>query len=134
VYLREARLELSENSLRLDGVQFRSRQLHEHLAKANATRALLVAVSAGPECEAHARRLWEEAKPDECSSRNLWFGGRRASGGHHQRASLRPGAGDGLIAVPHYSPGYSGWDVVDQRKLLDLIRAGATKPFPDRWK
>src|SRR5439155_24891244 len=39
------------------------------------------------------------------------------------------GARDGLIAVPHYSPGYSGWDVADQNKLFELITRSATRPF-----
>jgi hypothetical protein len=34
------------------------------------------------------------------------------------------------MAVPHYSPGYAGWDVVDQNKLFELISRGKTEPFP----
>jgi hypothetical protein len=30
--------------------------------------------------------------------------------------------GHGAAALPHYSPGYSGWDVSDQVKLWDLLR------------
>lgn len=131
VYLREAKLELSSTGLRLDGVAFHSRQLHDHLTRAEATRAMFVAVSAGAECEEHARQLWEGSKPDEYFFLET-FGSAVVE---HLAASTSGrvcdlGAHDGLIAVPHYSPGYSGWDVVDQRKLFDLIRQGATKPFP----
>lgn len=131
VYLREARLELSQDQLRLDGVEFHSRQLHDHLTRSKATRAMLVAVSAGAECEERARQVWEESKPDEYFFLET-FGSAVVE---HLTASTSGrvcdlAARDGLIAVPHYSPGYSGWDVVDQRKLFDLIAQGATKPFP----
>jgi hypothetical protein len=39
---------------------------------------------------------------------------------------------DGLIAIPHYSPGYSGWDVADQNKLFDVLTQGAREPFPEK--
>lgn len=131
VYLREARLELTATALHLDGVEFRSRQLHEHLARAGATRAMLVAVSAGPECEEHARRLWEESKPDEYFFLET-FGSAVVEhlAGTTSGRVCEAGARDGLIAVPHYSPGYSGWDVVDQRRLFDLIKAGAGAALP----
>ena len=130
VYLREAKLELTADALHLDGVEFRSHQLREHLTRAKATRAMLVAVSAGRECEEHARRLWEEGKPDEYFFLEI-FGSAVVE---HLVATTSgrvcdAGALDDLIAVPHYSPGYAGWDVADQNKLLDLITRGATQPF-----
>ena len=38
---------------------------------------------------------------------------------------------NGFMAVPHYSPGYTGWNVADQNKLFDLITRGLTRPFPE---
>jgi hypothetical protein len=35
------------------------------------------------------------------------------------------------MAVPHYSPGYSGWDVADQGRLFELITRGARPAFPE---
>jgi hypothetical protein len=35
------------------------------------------------------------------------------------------------MAVPHYSPGYTGWDISDQGKLFDLIMAGMAQPLPE---
>jgi hypothetical protein len=35
-----------------------------------------------------------------------------------------------LMAIPHYSPGYSGWDVSEQGKLFGLIAGGMAQPFP----
>lgn len=130
VYLREAELELSADRLLLDGVAFQSKQLHEHLTRSGATRAMLVAVSAGRECEEHARQLWEQSKPDE-----YFFLEILGSAVVEQLVAMTSGrvcdlgARDGLIAVPHYSPGYTGWDVADQNKLFDLITGGATQPF-----
>jgi hypothetical protein len=35
-----------------------------------------------------------------------------------------------MVALPHYSPGYSGWDVADQNKLWALIQEGKGREFP----
>jgi len=35
------------------------------------------------------------------------------------------------MAVPHYSPGYAGWDVAEQGRLFELITRGMTRPFPE---
>ena len=35
-----------------------------------------------------------------------------------------------MAALPHYSPGYSGWDIADQVKLWDLIRPDGAQALP----
>ena len=35
-----------------------------------------------------------------------------------------------MVALPHYSPGYSGWDVADQVKLWNLLRQNHGGGFP----
>jgi hypothetical protein len=132
MYLREAGLELTDGALRIDGVEFHSTHLHEHLRRAGARRAVLVAVSAGRGCEEHAHQLWQEGKPDEYFFLEI-FGSAvvehlmaAASGRICELAD-----GDGLIAVLHYSPGYSGWDVAEQNKLFALITRGLAGPLPE---
>lgn len=131
VYLREASMQMTNDGLRLDGVDFSSKQLHHHLRQTRAERAVLVVASAGRECEEHARQLWQEAKPDEYFFLEV-FGSAVVE---HLVASLSGricdlAEKDGLMAVPHYSPGYTGWDVADQNKLFDLIAQGVSQPFP----
>ncbi len=132
VYLREATLELATDTLHVDGVEFRSRQLHEHLTRAGATRAMFVVASAGRAAEEHARELWEAGKPDEYFFLEV-FGSAvverlvaTASGRICELADR-----DGMMAVPHYSPGYSGWDVADQPKLFELITRGVNHAWPE---
>ena len=132
MYLREVSLDLADGALHLDGVAFHSRQLHEHLRAAGARRAVLVAVSAGRAGEAHARQLWQESKPDEYFFTEV-FGSAVVE---QLVASLNGrvcdlAERDGLMAIPHYSPGYAGWDVAEQNKLFELITRGATQPFPE---
>jgi hypothetical protein len=132
VYFREAELVVTDASLRLDGREFRSEKLHEHLRGSGCRRAMLVAVSAGRACEEHARRLWQDAKPDEYFFLEI-FGSAvvehlvAATNGRLCDLAER----DGLIAVPHYSPGYNDWDVAEQNKLFDLIVLGAKPPLPE---
>lgn len=132
VYLREATLELTPDAQRIDGVEFRSRLLREHLACAGAKRAVLVAASAGRACEEHARELWEAAKPDEYFFLEI-FGSAvverlvATTSGRICELAAR----DGLMAVPHYSPGYAGWDVAEQNKLFELIGRGMKPAWPE---
>lgn len=131
VYLR--RVEYRENGerLRLDGVEFDSRRLHEHLRQHDARSAVLLAVSAGRECEEHARALWEQGRPDEYFFLEI-FGSAvvedlvaRTSGRICDLAGPQ-----GLMAIRHYSPGYTGWDVAEQNKLFHLISQGMSGSFP----
>jgi hypothetical protein len=119
--------------LLLDGIEFESPQLREHLARAGAVRAMLVAVSAGRAAEEHARELWEGGKPDEYFFLEVFASAvverivATASGRLCELAER-----DGLIAVPHYSPGYTGWDIADQVALFEMIARGGRVAFPEK--
>lgn len=117
----------SNGRLQLGGMEFTSQRLHERVADTEANRALLVAVSAGPECEARAQELWQEGKPDEYFFMEV-FGSavveQLIAVANHRICGRAEAAG--LVALPHYSPGYSGWDVADQPRLWKLFcRAGS---------
>ena len=130
-YHRRVELQAGGGALWLDGVEFASPRLQEHFQQHAATGAVLVAVSAGRECEEHARELWNEGKPDEYFFLEI-FGsavvedlvartnGRLCAAAEH----------DGLMAVPHYSPGYAGWDVAEQNRLHALIIDGLNGVLP----
>ncbi|HWA25344.1 MAG TPA: hypothetical protein VG734_06775 [Lacunisphaera sp.] len=131
VYLRRAELELTAGELRLDGVTFHSQRLREHLREHGAMSAAVFAVSAGRECEEHARQTWGDAKPDEYFFLEMY--GSAVVEDLVARTSARIcdlAAHQGLMAVPHYSPGYTGWDVAEQNPLFDLIKGGLSQPFP----
>jgi hypothetical protein len=132
VYMREVELRVTSDTLLLDGIEFGSRQLREHLVQAAAVSAVLVAASASVDCDDHARRLWEEAKPDEYFFLEV-FGSAvvesliATTNGRICDIAER----EGKMAAPHYSPGYTGWDVADQEKLFRLITRGMSQPFPE---
>lgn len=131
IYLRQVGLQADAESLQLDGVSFGSEKLRQHLLAHGAGSAVLLAVSAGRECEEHARQLWNEGRPDEYFFLEI-FGSAvvedlvaRLNG----RLCNLAGA-EGLMAIPHYSPGYTGWDVAEQNKLFALIAHGLAKSLP----
>jgi len=124
IYARQvANLELTNDRLKIGGIEFSSQQLHDQFAAANANNAVLISVSAGKECEERARILWQDSKPDEYFFLEM-FG----SAVVEHLVTLANGRicgwadSQGMVALPHYSPGYSGWDVSDQTKLWELIR------------
>src|SRR6266404_5272712 len=66
VYARQAaRLDYAADKVCIDGTPFHSVRLAQTLEQAESTIAVLVAVSAGPELEQEADRLWRAEKPDE---------------------------------------------------------------------
>src|SRR5215831_15628313 len=58
-------IKLRDGHVEVAGVELASHHLREQLATAEVRSVVLVAVSAGPECEARAQQHWLEEKPDE---------------------------------------------------------------------
>ena len=132
IYAREiGALELTDGKLRIGGHEFSSRRLHDSFAAAAAHSAIVVAVSAGKECEETARQLWQESKPDEYFFLEM-FG----SAVVENLIALASGKICGwsdqqqMAVLPHFSPGYSGWNVAEQVQLWNLISQDNRREFP----
>ena len=132
IYAREINaVELGNGALSLERQQFASRRLHDFFASASAHAAVVVAVSAGIECEESACQLWRVSKPDEYFFLEM-FG----SAVVEQLIALASGRicawGDQrqMAVLPPFSPGHSGWNVADQTKLWRVIREGCAGGFP----
>lgn len=125
LYARQANLEISGDSIFIDGVPFTSRRLRRTLEEAKAESVVLVAVGAGREIEEEAIKRWEEEKPDEYFFLEIYgsaiveelstLAGAKICEWAEQR---------GMAALPHYSPGYAEWDVSEQPRLLSLMKEG----------
>jgi hypothetical protein len=123
-------LELTDEKLRVAGTEFSSKQLHDQFVEAQADNAMFVVVSAGKECEEHARQLWQESKPDEYFFMEM-FGSAVVEHLVTVASGRICGWADAnkMAVLPHYSPGYSGWDISDQIKLWNLIRQNSARQF-----
>jgi hypothetical protein len=134
IYAREVEaLELSREQIHINGAGFSAPALREQFQITEVHSAVLVAVSAGPECEEKARGYWQEGKPDEYFFMEM-FG----SAVVEHLVTVANGRlcawadKDGMVALPHYSPGYTGWDVSEQGTLCGLIRQQANGQFAGR--
>ena len=132
IYAREAAgFELDAGTLRINGTPFASKRLHDQLSQAQADKAVLALVSAGQECEERARELWQEEKPDEYFFMEV-YGSAVVEhlitvAGARLCAFAEP---KGMAVLPHYSPGYPGWEVADQVTLFELLRQNGGRDFP----
>ncbi len=123
VFAREAdTLGIDNDTVIIDGVQFKSPRLRSTLHHAGATRATLVALGAGPELEGEAQACWRDEKPDEYFFLEV-FGSAVV-----EQLVTNTGArlcaladAEGAAVLPHYSPGYPDWPIDDQSSLLELI-------------
>jgi len=124
-------LELKNEKACLGGVEFSSKRLREILFEAQAHSALLVAVSAGKECEEHAREQWNADKPDE-----YFFLETYGSAVVEQLITVASSHicawadENKMAALPHFSPGYFGWDVAEQLPLWGLFQKNFDGDFP----
>jgi hypothetical protein len=123
IYARKVdRLETENGLLRIDGTDFSTNRLLDQLIDAEATEAFVVAVSSGKECEEMATRLWLEEKPDEYFFLEMYGS---AVVEHLVAATgfrfCEWADGKKLAVLPHYSPGYPGWDISDQGHLFDVL-------------
>jgi hypothetical protein len=123
VYAREmCPLDVGTDAVAIEGVAFRSARLRKTLRDGDAHSVVLVAASAGPELEAEARARWQDGKPDEYFFLETYgsavvdhlvtvTGARLCAWAAAERAAI----------LPHDSPGYPGWDVAEQPRLMQLI-------------
>jgi hypothetical protein len=131
IYARQFdKLDLANDQVIIGGTEFSSKQLFDQFAEARVESAVVLAVSAGRECEENAWQLWQQSKPDEYFFMEI-FG----SAVVEHLVTLASGRICGwadqhqMMALPHYSPGYSGWDIADQNKLWDLVRQNSSSSF-----
>jgi len=130
IYAREARsLEIADASLRVEAASFTAGPLRKMLHTAEAHGVILAAVSAGPEVEREAQRLWLEEKPDEYFFLETFGSAVVEQLTTMAGARLCAWAEDrGMAVLPHYSPGYAGWDIGEQPRLLELM--GQARALP----
>ena len=124
-------LDFSKENLKIEGKEFLSKKLRKQFSQAGVHSAMLLAVSAGSECEGMARRLWEEEKPDEYFFLEVYGSAVvehlvTTSGFHFCEWAEK----NNMTVLPHYSPGYPGWNVQDQHQLLKLINEKRTVDLP----
>jgi hypothetical protein len=126
IYARAVPVELAPGVMRFHHAEFRVERLRQQLTDAETNTVFLAAVSAGSECEEMARYLWLENKPDEYFFLEIY--------GSAVVEHLIAQAGsricswaeeNGRAVLPHYSPGYSGWDTADQVRLFEVIQSAA---------
>ncbi|HEU5078665.1 MAG TPA: hypothetical protein VFT72_05605 [Opitutaceae bacterium] len=132
LYFREVEINVEDESILVEGVRFCSPKLREHFVEFGVQSAVIAAVSAGAACEREARLRWEEGKPDEYFFLEMYG----SAVVEHLVASLNAricslADRDGLMAIPHYSPGYAGWDVAEQNLLFQRLIAGRPEMFPE---
>jgi len=131
IYAREMdAVETTGGAVCIQGAAFHSERLHGSFQEADARGAILAVASAGPEAELEAQRLWSQEKPDE-----YFFLETYASAVTEHLVTLL-GAKlcawaerQGAAILPHYSPGYNGWDISEQPRLLALADGSLPGPL-----
>ena len=124
-------VDFSNERFRINGVEFSSKRLCSQLKEADACSVMLAAVSAGSECEEMAAYFWQENKPDRYFFLEIFGSAVVENLITNTGARFCAWADENNLAVlPHYSPGYPGWDVTDQNKLMKLIKQEKSHSLP----
>jgi hypothetical protein len=111
------------------GERFHSSALGRRFERASADGAVLAAVSAGVELELEAQKLWLEERPDEYYFLEVLGSAvvKRLTEMAGERL-CEWAEGRGMAVLPHSSPGYAGWDVAEQPRLLGLLQGTGRLP------
>lgn len=134
IYLKQAEsLKLIDGSVAIEDHPLSSKKLFNQYDKAAVQSAIIAVVSAGIQCEEEARKLWKQGHPDEYFFMEM-YGSAVAefliSSAGHTLCTL---ADERKMSVlPHYSPGYTGWDITDQITLMKLLKDGNQKSLSER--
>ncbi len=136
MYVRQMEsFELSDTKFAINEHEFHSERIIEQMKKTMGDQVVAVAVSAGRNCELHARQLWDEEKPDEYYFMEVYASAvvehliANASGKICTWADQQS-----MAALPRYSPGYPTWDIQEQQKLFDVITDRSNFRFPEEIK
>lgn len=117
----------------IDGEPFACPPLQQTMRLAAADAVVLVAASAGPEIDAAAADAWRNERPDE------YFFLEAYAAAVVEHLITQVGAKlcawadrQSLAVLPHFSPGYPEWDVVEQTRLLELLNRTSGHDLPAR--
>jgi len=125
--------EIADDHIEINGVKFISSVLRDKMKQAKAHAVVLVAMSAGSEAEARAGVHWKENEPDDYFFLEMYASGVVEALVTQVGAQLCGWAEQhGNKVLPHYSPGYVGWDIEDQKSLFNLFQNGNKHLFSDR--
>ncbi len=131
IYAVQTDLNILNEKIQIGNTLFSAKKLLNQFIEAQVDRAMLTIVSAGSECEVEARRLWLEGKPDEYFFLEVY--------GSAVVEHLITTIGfrfcewadkNDFAVLPHYSPGYSGWNVEDQTRLWESIQQKKISDLP----
>ncbi len=134
-YQRKVRIEYTSEGILLDGIPFPSRKLATYFRAGDVHEAWLLAVGAGKACAEEATAHWQAGRPDAYFFMEV-YGSAIAE---HLLSQLdlelcQHAASKGKLAIPHYSPGYDGWDVSEQQILHEAIIKEGASPLPETIK
>ncbi len=115
---------INEDHLTIESYPLYTKEFRKRLISGRAHSVILIAVGAGPEAEQEAQVQWQKEFPD-----NYFFMESYASA--VVEALIAEASGQlcawadtqGMAALPHYSPGYKGWELKDQRVIYQIISA-----------
>ena len=111
-----------------ESVELRSPVLAQRMREAKAHALAIIGVSAGPEVDDEIDRRWQQGLPDESMLLNAWAAAAVEYARGQAVSRLRQALRRHRIAVlEHNSPGYAGWSLGDQQRLLALLSSG---PIP----
>ncbi len=104
------------------GIELTSPVLAQGLTHADAHGLVVVAATAGLGVDEKIAAHWEAEHPDEAMFLNSYAIAAvehlRWTLGEHLSQTFR---NQEMTVLPHYSPGYDGWDLTDQQTLFALI-------------
>ena len=114
-----------------DGTELHSATLATRFREAGCHAVYVLAISAGEGVDAAIKAHWEADRPDEAYALNAF-----TAAYIEERMELegfrlcKAVDGEGQMLLPHYCPGYDGWDVSENGVLSRVLDAPGLQVLP----
>ena len=123
---------LGDDCIRLeDGTELHSATLAARFREAGCHAVYVLAISAGEGVDAAIKAHWEADRPDEAYALNAFTAAYIEERMEVEGFRLCEAVdGEGQMLLPHYCPGYDGWDVSENGVLARALDAPGLQVLP----
>ena len=127
----EVNVSLKNDQLELNGYKTNAPKIFKRFKKYEVTTALLIAATAGPEVDKQIAGLWSSDHPDRSFFLDSYASSVTESLIEAAVKEIKTWAGyKNLKVLSRYSPGYPGWELSEQKVLMQIISEQESGELP----
>ncbi len=114
-------VEINDGKLYFDGKAINSEKIYKRFSKYQVKQVKIILATAGEKSDIRIKELWKEM-PDQSYFLDAYTASVTESIINYTVGYIKNSTSkEGKVALSRYSPGYKGWDLSQQKILMDII-------------